>query len=414
MSNTEPSSSPRWEELAPETRLVHGGTMRSQFAETSEALFLTQGYVYGSAEEAEDRFTGKSPGFQYSRFSNPTVAMFEERMRLLEGAEEARATATGMAAVTAALLSKLNAGDHVVAARAMFGSCRYIVEVLCPRFGIGFTLVDGRDVKQWAAAVRPNTKVLFFETPANPLLDLVDIPAVAQIAHKAGALVMVDNVFATPLLQQPLKLGADVVIYSATKHIDGQGRCLGGVVLAGREFVKNHLHDYIRQTGPSLSPFNAWVLLKGLETLPLRVRAQCEGATRIADHLAKRSEVSRVLYPFRADHPQVELARRQMQGGGTMVTFDIRGGKGEAFAFLNALRIVRISNNLGDAKSLITHPATTTHQRLTPEARAELGITDTTVRLSVGLEAPHDLIADIDQALSASRMTMKGGAGGSR
>jgi O-succinylhomoserine sulfhydrylase len=390
-------------ELSPETRLVHGGTLRSQFGETSEALFLTQGYVYESAEQAEARFTGASPGYQYSRFSNPTVAMLEERVRLLEGAEDARATATGMAAVTAALLCKLNAGDHIVAARAMFGSCRYIVEMLCPRFGIAFTLVDGRDTQAWARAVRPNTKVLFFETPANPTLELVDIAAVSAIARKAGAITVVDNVFATPLLQSPLKLGADVVVYSATKHIDGQGRCLGGVVLGSKAYVKDHLHDFLRQTGPSLSPFNAWVLLKGLETLPLRVRAECETAARLAEHLAGRPEVSRVLYPFRKDHPQADLARRQMKAGGTLICFDVEGGKREAFAFLNALEIVKISNNLGDAKSLITHPATTTHQRLTPEARAELGITDTTLRLSVGLEGPDDLARDLDRALARAR-----------
>jgi O-succinylhomoserine sulfhydrylase len=396
-SNSDASSPADW---SPRTRLIHGGTLRSNFGETSEALFLTQGFVYDSAEQAEARFTGASPGYQYSRFSNPTVGMFEERMRLLEAAEDCRATATGMAAVTAALLSKLNAGDHVVAARAMFGSCRYIVEVLCPRFGIGFTLVDGRDNSAWAEAVRPNTKVFFFETPANPLLDLVDIAAVSRIAHAAGAIVIVDNVFATPLLQHPLQLGADVVVYSATKHIDGQGRCLGGVILGSKAYIKDHVHDFLRQTGPSLSPFNAWVLLKGLETLPLRVEAQCEGAARIAHHLGAAKGIARVYYPGRNDFPQASLARAQMKSGGSMVAFDVAGGKKEAFGFLNRLRIVRISNNLGDAKSLITHPATTTHQRLTPEARAELGITDATLRLSIGLEAPEDLIRDIDQALA--------------
>jgi O-succinylhomoserine sulfhydrylase len=384
---------------APETRLVHGGTLRSEFAETSEALFLTQGYVYASAEEAEARFTGASPGYQYSRFSNPTVSMFEERMRLLEGAEDVRATATGMAAVTASLLSKLNAGDHVVAARALFGSCRYIVENLCPRFGIEFTLVDGRDTEAWAKAVRKNTKVFFFETPSNPTLDLVDVAAVSGIAHAAGAIVIVDNVFATPLLQHPLKLGADVVVYSATKHIDGQGRCLGGAVLGSAAYVKNHLHDFLRQTGPSLSPFNAWVLLKGLETLPLRVRAQCDGAEKIARFLSGHRGVKRTLYPTLPDFPQRALATKQMSGGGTIVAFDLKGSKAQTFAFLNALEIVKISNNLGDAKSLVTHPATTTHQRLTAEARAELGIGETCVRLSVGVEHPDDLIRDLDRAL---------------
>ena len=394
------SASDNW---APETQLVHGGTLRSQFGETSEALFLTQGFVYANAEQAEARFKNEDPGYQYSRFGNPTVSMFEERMRLLEGAEEARATATGMAAVTAALMGYLKTGDHIVAARAMFGSCRYIVEDLCPRFGIQFTLVDGRHLENWRAAMRPNTRAVFFETPANPTLELVDIEGVAKIAHAHDALVFVDNVFATPMLQKPLKLGADVVIYSATKHIDGQGRCLGGVVLASRDFVKKYLHDFIRQTGPSISPFNAWVMLKGLETLPIRVRAQCASATIIADHLAERHDyISRVLYPGRDDHPQADIARRQMTGGGQVVTFEIRGDKAATFRFLNALRIVKISNNLGDTKSLITHPTTTTHQRLKPEARVELGITDGIVRLSIGLEAVEDLRADLDHALTAS------------
>ena len=388
---------------SPETQLVHGGVLRSQYGETSEALFLTQGFVYASAEQAEARFKNEDPGFQYSRFGNPTVAMFEERMRLLEGAEEARATATGMAAVTAALLGYLRNGDHIVAARAMFGSCRYVIEDLCPRFGIQSTLVDGRNLDNWREAVRPNTRAFFFETPANPTLELVDIAGVARIAHERGALVFVDNVFATPILQKPLQLGADVVVYSATKHIDGQGRCLGGVVLASKQFVKDYLHDFVRQTGPSISPFNAWVMLKGLETLPIRVRAQCASAAAIADHLAtKGSQVGRVLYPGRADHPQVAIARAQMKGGGQVVTFEVAGGKSAAFRFLNALKLVKISNNLGDTKSLITHPTTTTHQRLKPEARAELGITDGMVRLSVGLEAVEDLQADIDQALDAA------------
>mgnify|MGYP001174119766 CR=1 FL=1 len=389
---------------APETRLVHGGTLRSQFGETSEAIFLTQGYVYKSAEQAEARFKNEDPGYQYSRFSNPTVSMLEERIRLLEGegAEEARGTATGMAAVTAAILAGVRAGDHVVSARALFGSCRYIVEDLCPRFGIQSTLVDGRDLDAWKAAVRPNTKAFFFETPTNPTMELVDIAAVSKIAHAVGAKVIVDNVFATPLLQRPMQYGADIVVYSATKHIDGQGRCLGGLVLCSSQFLKDHLQDYIRQTGPSISPFNAWIMLKGLETLSVRVQAQCDSAAKIADALAGHARIKRVLYPFRADHPQYELARRQMTGGGQMVTFDVDGGKPETFRFLNALRIVRISNNLGDAKSLVTHPATTTHQRLKPEARSELGITEGTVRLSVGLEAVDDLVADLEGALAAA------------
>ena len=389
---------------APETQLVHGGILRSGFGETSEAIFLTQGYVYNSSEQAEARFKNEDPGFQYSRFSNPTVSMFEERMRLLEGqgADEARACSTGMAAVTAAVLSCLSAGQHVVAARAMFGSCRYIIEDLCPRFGITSTLVDGRDIEAWRKAVRPNTKAFFFETPANPTLDLVDIAAVSKLAKEIGAKVLVDNVFATPMLQRPLKHGADVVIYSATKHVDGQGRCLGGVVLAGAHFVKDHLHDFIRQTGPSLSPFNAWVLLKGLETLPIRIKAQCESAARIADHLAGRKGVKRVLYCGRPDFPQAELARRQMTGGGQMVTFEIDGGKAEAFRMQNAFEVISISNNLGDSKSLVTHPATTTHFRLSAAARAELGISDGMIRLSVGLENADDLIADLDRGLKAA------------
>ena len=387
--------------LRPETELVHGGVLRSSFGETSEALFLTQGFVYRSAEQAEARFKNEDPGYQYSRFGNPTVSMFEERVRLLEGAEAARATATGMAAVTAALLSYLKAGDHVVAARALFGSCRYIVEDLCPRLGIASTLVDGRSPDAFAAAMRPNTRMVFFETPTNPTLELVDIAAVSEIAHRHGALVVVDNVFATPMLQKPLKLGADIVVYSATKHIDGQGRCLAGIVLASQEFVDKHLQVFIRQTGPSLSPFNAWVMLKGLETLPLRVKAATASAAAIADRLAAHPRIRRVLYPGRADHPQAALAQRQMTGGGTLVAFDVDGDKAAAFRVLNTLKIIKISNNLGDTKSLVTHPATTTHQRLTPAARAELGIGESCIRLSVGIEAVEDLIGDIETALKA-------------
>lgn len=391
------------ENLALATRLVHGGTLRSQFNETCEALFLTQGFVYDSAEQAERRFTNEEPGYQYSRFSNPTVTMFEERMRLLEGAEEARATATGMAAVTSAVLCYLKAGDHVVAARAMFGSCRYVIETLCPRFGISFTLVEGENIAAWEEAVRPNTKLFFFETPANPTLALVDIAAVSKLAKQIGAITVVDNVFATPLLQRPIELGADVVVYSATKHIDGQGRCLGGVVLGRKEYIVDHLHTFIRQTGPSISPFNAWIMLKSLETLAVRVKAQCETAARIADHLAGLPGVERVIYPTRPDFPQLELARRQMKAGGQVVPFYLDGGKEAAFRFLNSLRIIKISNNLGDTKSLVTHPATTTHQRLTPEARAELGITDGLVRLSIGLEDAGDLMTDLERAIRAAR-----------
>ena len=400
---TDPAKRQREEAWGLETQLVHGGSLRSEFSEVSEALYLTQSYVYTSAEQAEERFKNEG-GFIYSRYANPTVAMFEERMRLLEGAGAARATATGMAAVTSSLLCFLKAGDHIVAGRALFGSCRYVVEDLCPRFGIESTLIDGRDIKAWERAVRPNTKAFFFETPTNPALELIDIAAVSEIARGAGALVVVDNVFATPVLQKPLKLGADVVVYSATKHVDGQGRCLGGIVLGSESYVKDHLHNFLKHTGPSLSPFNAWVMLKGLETLPLRVRAQCEAASKVADHLAAQKGVTRVLFCGRSDHPQAALAQRQMAGPGQVVAFEIAGGKAAAFRFLNALKLIRLSNNLGDAKSLITHPATTTHQRLKPEARAELGISDGLLRLSVGLESPADLTADIDRALAASRI----------
>ncbi|MCU0831238.1 MAG: O-succinylhomoserine sulfhydrylase [Rhizobiaceae bacterium] len=386
----------------PATALVHGGTLRSQFGETSEALFLTQGFVYPTAEAAEARFKGEDEGFIYSRYANPTNDMFEKRMCLLEGAEDARATASGMAAVSSALLCFLRAGDHVVAARALFGSCRWVVETLLPKYGIESTLIDGRDLKAWEAAMRPNTKAVFFETPTNPTLELVDIAAVAEIAHAHGAKVVIDNVFATPMQQKPLQLCADVVIYSATKHIDGQGRCLGGVVLGTKDWIAEHLHDYFRHTGPGLSPFNAWVLLKGLETLPVRVAAQTANAARIADALADMKGVSRVLYPGRADHPQADIAAKQMSGGSTLVAFELEGGRKAAFAFENALNIIRISNNLGDAKSLITHPATTTHKNLAAGARAELGITDGMLRLSAGLEDGDDLVSDIEQAMAAA------------
>ncbi len=388
---------------SPETQLVHGGVLRSQFGEASEALFLTQGFVYKSAEQAEARFKNEDPGFQYSRFANPTVTMFEERMRLLEGAEVARAAATGMAAVTASLLSFLKAGDHIVAARAMFGSCRYIVETLCPRFGIAMTLIDGRDIESWKAAVRPNTKAFFFETPANPTLDLVDIGAVSALAKENGITTVVDNVFATPMLQRPLALGADVVVYSATKHIDGQGRCLGGAVLCSEKFLTDHLQDFIRQTGPSLSPFNAWVMLKGLETLPIRVKAQSASAAVIADALAGLKGVSRVIYCGRADHPQAAIARKQMTGGGQMIAFEVEGGKEAAFRLQNALRIVKISNNLQFFERLNGEKAELALDLADPEARAELGITDGMLRLSVGLEDQNDLLADLEAAVAAAR-----------
>jgi len=381
------------------TQLVHGGTLRSEFGEMSESLFLTQGFAYASAEEAEARFKGESDGFIYSRFSNPTITMFEERMCALEGAEAARATATGMAAVTAAMLCQVEAGDHVVAAAALFGSCRYVVETLLPKFGVQSTLVDGNDLDAWKAAVRPETRVFFLESPTNPTLEVLDIAAIADIAHEANARLVVDNVFATPLWQSPLQLGADIVVYSATKHIDGQGRCLGGVVLSSAEWIDEYLHNFMRQTGPSISPFNAWVLLKSLETLPVRVAQQTENAARIADALADHPMVSRVLYPGRSDHPQYHIAKRQMEKGSTMVAFEVASGRKAAFNVSNALEIIKISNNLGDAKSLVTHPTTTTHQRLTDEDRAALGITDGLLRLSAGLEDADDLIADLYRAL---------------
>lgn len=386
----------------PQTALVHSGVQRSHFGETSEAIYLTQGFVYDSAEAAEARFKGEEPGFVYSRYANPTVDMFERRMCALEGAEEARAMASGMAAVTAALLCSVKAGDHVVAGRALFGSCRWVVETLMPRYGIEATLVDGSKIGEWKAAIRPNTKLFFLESPTNPTLEVADIAAVANLANEIGGRLVVDNVFATPLLQKPLELGAHVVVYSATKHIDGQGRCLGGVVLSDKEWVDEHLQDFFRHTGPSLSPFNAWTLLKGLETLPLRVRQQTESAGRIADFLAEHKKIARVIYPGRPDHPQADIVARQMTGGSTLVCLEVAGGKSSAFAFQNALRTIKLSNNLGDAKSLITHPATTTHKNLTDEARAELGIGDGTLRLSVGIEHGDDLIADIERALAAA------------
>jgi O-succinylhomoserine sulfhydrylase len=385
----------------PETRLVHSGTLRSQFGETSEALFLTQGYVYDSSLTAERRFKNEDPGYQYSRFSNPTVTMFEQRMAALEGAEAARATATGMAAVTTAVMGQLRAGDHVVASKALFGSCRYVVEEHCNRYGIASTLVDGTDLAQWKNAVRPNTKTFFLESPTNPTLEVLDIKAIAEIAHAAGATLVVDNVFATPMYQRPLELGADCVVYSATKHIDGQGRCLGGVVLGSEKFIQDNIHQLIRQTGPSLSPFNAWVMLKGLETLAVRVQRQTETAATVAAALAEHPKVSRLIYPGRPDHPQAAVVRRQMQAGSTLVAFEVTGEKAGAFRFQDALKLVKISNNLGDAKSLITHPATTTHQRLKPAARAELGISDGLVRLSCGLEHSADIVEDLVTALAA-------------
>jgi O-succinylhomoserine sulfhydrylase len=383
----------------PETNLVHAGTLRSQFNEMSEALFLTQGYIYETAEACEARFSGKIPGYVYSRYSNPTMSMFEQRMASLEGAEAARSTATGMAAVTTALMGQVKAGDHIVAAKALFGSCRWVIEDWLGRFGVTSTLVDGVDLAQWEKATTKNTKVFFMETPTNPTLEVYDIAAVADIAHNAGATLVVDNVFATPLYQSPLTLGADCVVYSATKHIDGQGRVLGGCILASEKFIMDNIHQLIRQTGPSLSPFNAWVLLKGLETLSIRVQRQTETAGKVADTLAGHKKLTRLIYPGRPDHPQADIVAKQMKAGSTLVSFEIKGGKEGAFRFLNGLKLIGITNNLGDAKSLITHPTTTTHQRLTPEQRAELGIGDGLVRLSAGLEHADDIIEDVLTAL---------------
>lgn len=383
------------------TKLVHAGQLRSQFKETSETVYMTSGYVYHSAEEAEAAFDNSQPRFVYSRFGNPTVAMFESRMAAIEGAEAARATSSGMAAVFASLASLVKAGDRIVASDALFGSCQFILAEILPKWGVETVFVDGRDLDQWQAALAKPTKAVFLETPSNPGLRLVDLKAVAELAHKAGATVVVDNVFATPLLQQPLQLGADVVVYSATKHIDGQGRCLGGVVLGSEKYVTEVLQPFLRHTGPSLSPMNAWILLKGLETLDLRVGKQCDTSMKIAQALKGHGKLAQVNYPTLEDFPQYELAKRQMSGGGTMLSLSLAGGKPAAFKFLNALELVLISNNLGDSKSLATHPATTTHQRLTVEQRAKQGIDEGLIRLSVGLEHADDLIDDLLTALKA-------------
>jgi O-succinylhomoserine sulfhydrylase len=383
----------------PETRLVHAGTLRSQFGETSEALFLTQGYVYPTAEECEARFSGKIPGYVYSRYSNPTMSMFEQRMAAFEGAEAARSTATGMAAVTTALMGLVKAGDHVVAAKALFGSCRWVIEEWLPRFGVTSTLVDGKDLDAWKKAVQKTTKVLFMETPTNPTLEVYDIAAIANIAHNVNAKLVVDNVFATPIYQSPLALGADCVVYSATKHIDGQGRVLGGIILGSEKLILDHYHQVLRQTGPSLSPFNAWILLKALETMPVRVQRQTENAGAVANALAGHAKITRLIYPGRPDHPQAALIKKQMKAGSTLCSFEVKGGKEGAFRFLNGLQLIGITNNLGDAKSLVTHPTTTTHQRLTPDQRAELGIGDGLIRFSAGLEHSDDLIEDLLTAL---------------
>jgi len=386
--------------LRPATRLVHGGTQRTQHGETAEALFLTSGYVYDDAEQAEATFAGTVEHYQYSRFANPTLTMLEQRLCILEGAEDCRTTATGMAAVNAALLSHLKTGDRVVAARALFGSCHWIVSTLLPKFGIETEFVDGANLAQWETALSRPANLVLLETPSNPMLELVDLPAVADLAHKAGAIVVVDNVFATPLLQQPLKLGADVVVYSCTKHMDGQGRVLGGAVLGSKKWINDVLQPFIRNTGPALSPFNAWVLLKGIETLALRVDAACRAAASIADFLAEQPGVTRVWYPTRADHPQRALAEQQMTAGGTIVTFEVAGGKAGAFRVMDAFQLIAVSNNLGDSKSLATHPATTTHMRIGEAERARLGITDGVIRVSIGLEDPEDIKDDLRQALA--------------
>ncbi len=396
--------------LRPATLLVRGGQVRSTHAETAEALYLTSGFVYADAAQAEATFKGEVSRYQYSRFGNPTTTMLEDRLRALEGAEACRLMATGMAAVHAALLSHLRTGDRLVASRALFGSCHWIVSALLPRYGIEHEFVDGADLSQWERALARPAAMVLLETPSNPMLELVDLAEVCRLARRAGALVVVDNVFATPLLQRPIEFGADVVVYSCTKHMDGQGRVLGGAVLGRRRWVDEVLQPFVRNTGPAMSPFNAWVILKGLETLKLRVDQMCRNAAAVADFLAERAEVARVLYPMRADHPQHDLARRQMSAGGTLVAFDVRGGKAGAFRAMDALRLIDISNNLGDSKSLVTHPATTTHMRLGEEERARLGIGPGTIRLSVGLEDVADVIEDLAEALDA----VGGGAGMAR
>ena len=384
-----------------QTLAVRGGTRRSEFGETGEAIFATSGYVYEYAEQAEDAFRDRVDRFIYSRFSNPTVDMFQDRMALIEGAAMGKATATGMSAVFASMACMVEAGDHVVGSRALFGSCLYILTEILPKYGVETTIVDGTDLNQWEDALKRPTKCAFVETPSNPGLDIIDIQAVSDLAHKAGAKVIVDNVFATPLLQKPLQLGADIVVYSATKHIDGQGRCLGGIVLGSEDYCENTLKPFLRHTGPSLSPFNAWVMLKGLETLDLRIRRHCENARVVADYLETRSDLAKVRYPGLKSHPQHDLAARQMSDFGNVVAFSHEGGKEAVFRFMNAMKLIDISNNLGDSKSLLTHPATTTHQRLTPQDRASLGLDDGMVRLSVGLENPLDVLDDLEQAFAA-------------
>ena len=384
------------------TEMVHAGTQRSPYGEVCEAIYLTQGFTYPSAEAAERRFDGEDPGFVYSRYANPTNDMFEKRMCALEGAESARALASGMAAVSTAILCFVKAGDHFVAARSMFGSCRYIIEKVLPRYGVEVSIIDGRKIENWEKAIRPNTRGIFFETPANPTLEIVDIKAVSELAHKVGATVIVDNVFATPLYQKPLELGADVVVYSTTKHIDGHGRCLGGMVLSSEEWMTENFQDFFRHTGPGMSPYVAWLMLKSLETLPLRVEEMTRSAAKLADFISGHKAVAKCVYPGRDDHPQRDIIKKQMTGGSTMIAFELKGGKKAAFSFCNHLTIPLISNNLGDTRSIMTHPATTTHQSIGPEARAELGISDGLLRFSVGLEDVDDLLEDVEQALNAT------------
>ncbi len=383
------------------TQLVRGGLNRSAFDETAEALYLTSGFVYGSAEEAEAAFAGEKDRYIYGRYGNPTVSMFEERLRLIEGAEACRGVASGMAAVYAALACYVSAGDRVVASRALFGSCHVILSEILPRMGVETEMIDGTDLAEWERALASGAKAVFFETPSNPGLEIIDIAAVCELAHAAGALVVVDNIFASPILQKPMEFGADVVVYSATKHIDGQGRTLGGAVLGTSEFVDGPLQQFLRHTGPSLSPFNAWVFVKGLETMRLRVEAMSRAAEDLAIRLSQHPALDRVCYPTLESHPQVQLARKQMSMGGTVLTMDVAGGKLPAFHALNQLQLLDISNNLGDSKSLVTHPATTTHRRLSPDARAAVGIGDGMVRVSVGLEDVDDLYDDLDRALTA-------------
>jgi len=391
------TSNPSWRTG---TNLVRGGTNRSEFAETNEAIFITSGYVYESAEQAQRAFKNQEDRYIYSRFSNPTVGMFEERMRLLEGTKSCRATATGMAAVWASLAAQLKAGDRLVASKALFGSCHVVCSEFLPKFGVESVMVDGTNLNEWEDALNKRTDVVFMETPSNPQMDLIDIEAVCSLAHKVGAKVVVDNVFATPILQKPIEFGADVVVYSATKHIDGQGRAMGGAILTNDvEFADGDLLQFLRHTGPSLSPFNAWTLLKGLETLELRMAQHCSNARKVAELLSNHTELSKVIYPGLKTHPQHNLYKKQMSDAGSIVCFELEGGIKQAFKVMNGFKLIDISNNLGDAKSLVTHPASTTHQRLSQEDRDAVGVTDGLVRISVGLEDIEDIMEDLDQAL---------------